>query len=72
LTASGAINYNWFPSEGLSNNTINNPIASPSYTTQYVVIGTDNNGCKNSDTITVYRKGGKYFGFNIPNSFTPN
>ena len=72
LTASGAINYNWFPSEGLSNNTINNPIASPYYTTQYVVIGTDNNGCKNSDTITVYRKGGKYFGFNIPNTFTPN
>jgi gliding motility-associated-like protein len=72
LIVSGALQYNWIPATGLSNSAIYNPVASPYVTTQYIVTGTDNNGCNNKDTLIVYRKGGKYFGFNIPNSFTPN
>ncbi|MFT3907935.1 MAG: PKD domain-containing protein [Ferruginibacter sp.] len=72
LIASGASHYLWTPSDELSSPYIYNPVASPYVTTQYIVIGTDVNGCSNQDTITVIRKGGKYFGFNIPNSFTPN
>ncbi|MEO8770789.1 MAG: LamG-like jellyroll fold domain-containing protein [Ferruginibacter sp.] len=72
LTAFGASQYTWIPAEGLNDYTIYNPIASPYVTTQYIVVGTDMNGCKNKDTVIVRRKGGKYFGFNVPNSFTPN
>ncbi len=72
LLATGATQYNWSPATGLSNSTIHNPTASPNATTIYVVTGTDNNGCSNRDTVTVTVKGGRYFGFNIPNSFTPN
>ncbi|MEO7524301.1 MAG: gliding motility-associated C-terminal domain-containing protein, partial [Ferruginibacter sp.] len=72
LLASGAFGYAWSPVNDLSNPYVYNPVASPYVTTQYVVTGTDANGCHNQDTITVIRKGGKYFGFNIPNSFTPN
>ncbi len=39
LNASGAQIYNWQPSTGLSSTTIANPIASPSATTLYTVIG---------------------------------
>jgi gliding motility-associated-like protein len=70
--ASGALQYNWSPSNGLSNYNTYNPVASPDISTQYIVVGTDINGCSNKDTVVVIRKGGKYFGFEIPNSFTPN
>lgn len=72
LLATGAMNYQWMPAENLSNANIDAPVASPYATTQYVVTGTDANGCVNKDTVTVVVKGSKYFGFNIPNSFTPN
>ena len=72
LTAFGASQYDWTPAEGLNDHTVYNPIASPYITTQYIVVGTDLNGCSNKDTVIVRRKGGKYFGFDIPNSFTPN
>jgi gliding motility-associated-like protein len=45
LTASGANNYNWFPSTGLSSTTINNPVARPDTTTNYMVIGRDSRNC---------------------------
>jgi hypothetical protein len=47
LTAIGASTYTW--SNGLSNSVI---LVSPIVTTTYTVIGTDINGCQNSDTIT--------------------
>ena len=46
LTASGATSYVWSPSTGLSNPNIANPVASPTTTTTYSVIGTDANGCE--------------------------
>lgn len=43
--ASGASTYVWSPSSGLSNTTIANPVASPTSTTKYMVIGKDDKGC---------------------------
>ncbi len=53
LNATGAIFYNWFPSAGLSSSTASFVIASPLTTTQYVLTGTDNNGCINYDTVNI-------------------
>ncbi len=53
LKATGAITYRWSPAESLDNDTIPNPLATPFITTDYIVEGTDINGCKNYDTIQV-------------------
>ncbi len=53
LTASGASNYTWAPSSGLSATTGTNVTASPASTTAYTVVGTDVNGCVNTGNITV-------------------
>ncbi len=45
LGASGAINYNWFPPTGLSSATDQSPVANPTITTIYRVIGSDNYNC---------------------------
>jgi gliding motility-associated-like protein len=45
LTASGAANYVWSPAAGLSSIKVANPMASPSTTTTYQVIGSDNKYC---------------------------
>ena len=51
-TYDNVINYIWSPSTGLSNDAIANPVASPSVSTTYTVIGSDQFGC--SDTATAY------------------
>lgn len=53
LNATGAVNYSWSPSTGLSCTSCDNPKASPTTTTNYNVIGTDANGCKDTATVTV-------------------
>ena len=53
LQASGALNYLWTPSAGLSDTTIANPLAFPIVTTTYIVTGTDTNSCSNTDTVVV-------------------
>lgn len=45
IIASGAAIYNWTPASGLSNSKIANPMASPTTTTNYQVIGSDNKYC---------------------------
>ncbi len=45
LQASGAHTYLWSPSQGLSSTSIPNPVATPTVTTQYRVIGYDAYGC---------------------------
>lgn len=49
----GVISWSWFPNTGLNNPTIPNPEASPTVTTIYELIGTDENGCTDNDSITV-------------------
>ncbi|MCB9360574.1 MAG: gliding motility-associated C-terminal domain-containing protein [Flavobacteriales bacterium] len=48
LTAIGAVNYDWDV-----NGVVNGVPFSPTSTTVYTVIGTDNNQCENSDVVTV-------------------
>jgi sugar lactone lactonase YvrE len=53
LKAFGANSYLWSPGTGLSD-TAGNPVtASPGSTTTYMVKGIDDNGCKDSETITI-------------------
>ncbi|OFZ66838.1 MAG: hypothetical protein A3D92_02595 [Bacteroidetes bacterium RIFCSPHIGHO2_02_FULL_44_7] len=71
LFATGASSYVWTPSTGLDCSNCANPLASPTITTSYIVVGTDVNGCIGSDTITIYVQencGDLY----VPNIFSPN
>ena len=53
LNASGASTYLWNVNPTLSQLNIPNPNATPTVQTNYIVTGTDVNGCKNKDTVTV-------------------
>ncbi len=53
LTATGAQNYTWSPSQGLSDSTIPNPIANPTITTTYVVSAIDSNNCIGTSNVVV-------------------
>ena len=53
LRATGATRYVWTPKEGLDNDSIATPLASPRVTTQYIVRGIDAAGCVGVDTIEV-------------------
>jgi len=53
LGASGAVQYTWIPVAGLNDPQIQNPIATPTATTQYIVTGTASNGCFAADTLDV-------------------
>lgn len=53
LIATGGISYLWTPDSTLNNASIQNPMANPSATTDYIVTVTDSNGCDDSDTIQV-------------------
>lgn len=54
LVASGATNYYWFPPTGLSNTTEPLTNAEPLSTITYTVVGVDDYGCQNWDTVTVF------------------
>ncbi len=54
LLATGGISYVWTPAGSLSDPNIANPIAGPSVTTTYTVVGTATGGCTNTDTVTLY------------------
>jgi len=53
LGASGASTYSWTPSASLIGPNSSGPIASPAVTTTYTVVGTDANGCTDSEQVTV-------------------
>ena len=53
INATGANTYIWAPAGGLSNATISNPLVAITGNTTYTVTGTDLNGCKNMDSVTV-------------------
>jgi hypothetical protein len=53
LTATGGVSYAWSPATGLSAITGSSVNASPTTTQNYIVTGTDVNGCINTDNITV-------------------
>ena len=49
-----------------------NPIVSVSSSTTYILTGTNNFGCNNSDTITIKVTNSGQSDFELPNAFTPN
>lgn len=53
LGATGAVSYLWNASPTLVGLLLPNPIASPVVTTNYIVTGTDADGCQNKDTVQV-------------------
>lgn len=53
LNASGGIRYRWHPKEGLSNDTISNPIASPVNDTRYTVTVFSEYGCSDTASIRI-------------------
>lgn len=72
LNASGGVQYEWTPATTLNNANISNPVATPSTNTQYIVKGTDGNGCSNFDSVTVNVLPINQGGYYMPNAFTPN
>jgi gliding motility-associated-like protein len=66
--------YNWSPSATLNSGIIPDPLSTPPQTTSYIIEVTDSNGCKVTDTITIWVinvtcQEPEIF---VPNSFTPN
>jgi len=53
LSANGAGNFQWWPTVGLSNDTIGNPVATPIQTTEYKVLLTNLYGCKDSAVVKI-------------------
>ncbi len=53
LQGTGGVSYNWSPAAGLSCTSCASPIATPTATTTYKVIGTNANGCSDSAFVTV-------------------
>lgn len=53
LQATGATNYTWSPSTGLSCTTCPDPYAKPAITTTYTLIGTNANNCKDTAQVTI-------------------
>lgn len=46
--------YLWYPSVGLNNDTISNPVATPTVTTKYFIVATDTiTGCTGKDSINI-------------------
>ena len=53
LNGSGGITYSWFPTTGLSNPTVANPIASPANNIAYILTVSNSNNCFAKDTVIV-------------------
>jgi gliding motility-associated-like protein len=70
LNAGNALYYRWMPEDGsLSNNNINDPVATPLQNTIYTVYGMDSSGCIDSANIAISII---YDSISIPSAFTPN
>jgi gliding motility-associated-like protein len=65
------LNWQWSPVQGLSCSNCPTPDADPKFKTIYTVTYTDNNGCQNSGSVTVFVlcKNANLF---MPNTFSPN
>lgn len=61
--------FSWFPSVGLSNANISNPVIKTDVNTRYVVTGTTEAGCTASDSVNVIVMNESII--ELPNAFTP-
>ena len=71
LLATGGVQYAWYPSTGLSDTSIANPVARPAITTTYFVIATVDS-CTYQDSVRVIIDNTPNCGWHIYNGFTPN
>ncbi|MCB9264197.1 MAG: PKD domain-containing protein [Lewinellaceae bacterium] len=62
----------WYPAESLSDTSITNPVATPFFTTTYVVEATNSKGCVKRDSALVRVAIDRKRGIFIPNAFTPD
>lgn len=70
LGAGGGASYVWYPNYFLNNDSIANPIATPTDTIVYFVVMTDQNGCTSTAQVKVnVRPPNQVF---VPNVFSPN
>ncbi len=70
LNGSGGADYEWTPTESLSNPSIANPVAKPLETTTYTLLVTDTNGCQDTDEVTVFVN--EDYLVQATNTLTPN
>ena len=70
--ATGGNQYEWFPSLGLSDPALPNPVATPSQTTTYQVKVTNQQGCFTMDSITVQFNATGAARLYVASAFTPN
>jgi gliding motility-associated-like protein len=68
LWASGALVYQWSPQSGLDNSQVATPKASPLEEVEYIVVGTDQNGCQGKDSVLVTVRDDLF----IPDLFSPD
>jgi gliding motility-associated-like protein len=61
--------FSWFPTLGLTDPTISDPVASPDVNTKYFVHASTENGCQLVDSIDVFVDPGTLLA--VPNAFTP-
>ncbi len=61
--------FSWFPTAGLSDASISNPLATPGLSTRYMVHAANEWGCTVTDSIDINIDGSA--ALNIPNAFTP-
>jgi gliding motility-associated-like protein len=65
-------NYIWTPSAGLSCDTCANPIATPTVTTEYIVTASNQQGCRNADSVLITVNDKPCHTLFVPNAFSPN
>jgi len=53
LNATGGVSYSWTPNDSLNDDSISDPLAYPTDTTKYYVVGEDVNTCSAQDSVTV-------------------
>ncbi|MEZ5045617.1 MAG: gliding motility-associated C-terminal domain-containing protein [Chitinophagaceae bacterium] len=71
LHGAGAMQYQWLPTTGHTNANIANPIATPSLTTNYMLVG-NNGNCFDTAYVEVKVEDLALANIYIPNAFTPN
>lgn len=71
LSVEGATYYNWIPPEHLTCPICSLTYADPRESTTYIVTGTDEHGCQNTDTVQVDLKECNCI-VSMPTAFTPN
>lgn len=64
-----ALYFSWFPTVGLNDPNVANPVASPSVNTLYLVVGRTESGCESRDSIYIMVH--EETVMNMPNAFTP-